>query len=412
MSRRRGTPALVSVLIMLGLGSLAPSGAVAQSGVDTLFPGAQLEPPTWVTSGTRVSFYTAGASIANASKQWEQDPNGVWEDPATGERYSQVDTPTASGEGIFQADVIGTAGTTVGLQWVLHGLDRWAGRFFGSLTGGATDPGAAAEEIWVHPELLARLPETDVGALKILRGPYVLEGTTYQAIAIANLDPAAYSSWIYDTESGRLLSGTTRTQGRASPVYAEGEDPLPANTQITLIRFLGTRQRDDTALFAEPPAWARPGTRLSWSGTWTFVNPFDPMGAPLIYPASMGMELGAGGPTWLAYGTQLLVDIGGVPNLTTATGVAGGNGPYWIDPGVLAYATEGQLIDEDPITGERVTIEAVGAGPNGEAVTIVSAMPGITSRATFDVETGVLLATSRSEDASGITIDLALDALP
>lgn len=412
MGQSRGWQSLLAVFITLGLGLFAAPGAVAQSGVEAFFPDAQLEPPAWVTPGTRVSFYTAGASIANASKQWEQDPNGAWEDPTTGERYSQIDTPTASGEGIFQADVVGVAETTVGLQWILHGLDRWAARFFGGLTGGATDPGAAAEEIWVHPDLLARLPETDVGALKILRGPYVLEGTTYQAIAIANMDPAAYSSWIYDTESGLLLSGTTRTQGRASPVYAEGEDPLPANTQITLIRLLGVRQRDDTALSAAPPAWARPGTQLTWSGTWTFVNPFDPMGAPLVYPASMGVEFGAGGPTWLEYGTQLLVDFSGIPNLTTASGVAGGNGPYWIDPGVLAYAAPGQLIDEDPITGQRVTIEAVGPGPNGEAVTIASAMPGITSRATYDVATGVLLTTTRTEDASGITIDLALDALP
>ena len=216
----------------------------------------------------------------------------------------------------------------------------------------------------------------------------------------------------YDLESGLLLSGTTRTQGRASPVYAEGEAPPAANTQITIIRFLGVRQRDDTALAAEPPAWAAPGTQLTLSGTWTFVNPFDPLGAPIVYPASMGVEFDAGGPTWLEYGTRLMVDFAGIPNLTAATGVAGGNGPYWIDPGVLAYATEGQLIDEDPITGERVMIERVGPGPAGEAVTLLSEMPGISSRAMFDVETGVLLATTRSEAASGITIELSLDAMP
>lgn len=138
----------------------------------------------------------------------------------------------------------------------------------------------------------------------------------------------------------------------------------------------------------------------------------DPLGAPIVYPASMDVEFDAGGPTWLEYGTRLLVDLAGIPNLTAATGVAGGDGPYWIDPGVLAYATEGQLVDEDPITGERVTIERVGPGPAGDAVMLLSEMPGISSRATYDIETGVLLATARSEAASGITIELVLDAMP
>ncbi len=341
MSGRHSFSTSVAAVFALSLSLVLSTGALAQSGIGALFPGAQMEPPEWVTPGMRVTFYAAGASIANASKQWEKDPNGSWEDPATGERYGQIDTPTASGEGIFQADVVGVAGDSVGLQWVLYGLDRSVGRFFGGMTGGATDPGAAAEEIWVHPELLARLPETDVGELRILRGPYQAEGTTYQAIAIANLDPAAYSSWIYDTDTGLLLSGTTRTQGRASPVYAEGEEPLAGNTQITIIRFLGVRQREESTLAAKPPAWASPGAQLSYSGTWTFVNPYDPLGPPVVYPARMGVAFGAGGPTWLEYGTELLIDFAGVPNLTTANGVAGGAGPYWIDPEILR-SEEGQ----------------------------------------------------------------------
>ena len=412
MSGRHGSSAAFALIIALTLSVALTTGVLAQAGVGALFPGDELEPPDWVTPGTRVTFYAAGASIANASKQWEKDASGGWVDPSTGERYGQVETPTASGEGIFQADVVGTAGTTVGLQWVLYGLDRSVGRFFGGQTGGATDRGAAADEIWVHPELLARLPETDVGELKILRGPYAVEGTTYEAIAIANLDPAAYSSWIYDTESGLLLSGTTRTQGRASPLYAEGQEPRAANTQITIIRFLGIRQRDDSTLAGEPPEWAGPGTQLAYSGTWTFVNPFDPMGPPVVYPAWMGITFGHGGPTWLEYGTELLVDFAGVPNVTTATGVAGGSGPYWIDPVILAYATEGQVIDEDPITAERVTIERVGAGPAGETVTVLSEMPGITGRAMYDIESGVLVAVARSDASSGITTELVLEALP
>lgn len=392
------------------LASSAP--ATAQGGIGGLFPGAELEPPEWVAPGTRVTFYAAGASIANASKQWQKDPNGAWEDPATGERWGRTDTPTASGEGVFQADVVGVDGTSVGLQWVLYGYDRFAERLYGGLTGGATDPGAAAEEIWVHPELLHRLPETDAGELKILRGEYDLEGVTYDAIAVANLDPTAYSSWIYDTDTGLLLSGTTRTQGRAAPVYAEGEDPLPANTQITLIRFLGVRQRDAAGLETAPPEWAQPGAALEFSGSWIFVNPYDPMGPPAVYPAWLGVGFESGGPSWLEYGTEMLVDFAGLPDVTAATGVAAGAGPYWIDPATLSFAQEGQVIDEDPITGEVVTVEWIGPGPAGDAVTIASQLPGISSQATYDVGTGVLLGVERTEESSGITTQLSLESLP
>ncbi len=400
--------AAMATVLLLALSTQA----VAQGGIGALFPGAELEPPEWVVPGTRVTFYAAGTSIANASKQWQKDPNGAWEDPATGERWGQTDTPTPSGEGVFQADVVGVDDTSVGLQWVLYGYDRFEERLFGGLTGGATDPGAAAEEIWVHPELLARLPETDAGELKILRGEYDLEGVTYHAIAVANLDPAAYSSWIYDTDTGLLLSGTTRTQGRAAAVHAEGEDPLPASTQVTLIRFLGVRQRDGAGLGTAPPEWAQPGTSLEFSGSWIFVNPYDPTGPPVVYPAWLGVAFQGGGPSWLEYGAEMLVDFAGVPNLTTATGVAAGGGPYWIDPATLSFAQEGKVIDEDPITGEVVSVEWVGPGPAGEAVTIASQLPGISSRATYDVGTGVLLGVERTEESSGITTQLGLDSLP
>ena len=48
----------------------------------------------------------------------------------------------------------------------------------------------------------------------------------------------------------------------------------------------------------------------------------------------------------------------------------------------------------------------------GDAVTVLSELPGISGRATYDVETGVLLAIARTEAASGITTELHLDALP
>ena len=210
-----------------------------------------LGPPDWVQPGTRLSFYAAGASVANADFQWQESEDGTWEDPVTGKRYKQVDAPTAGGEGIFQLDVVAIDGPDVAVQWTLLGLDRGAGRFFSGATGGARETGAAPEDFWIHPDLLAAVPSTDLPDLRILRGPYTAaDGATYAAIALLRPRPERVRVPALGHVSGVLLSTTTRTQGNASPLHVEGQDPPEANTQLTIGRYLGTRQRDGAALLA------------------------------------------------------------------------------------------------------------------------------------------------------------------
>lgn len=396
--------AVIGLAACLTVGLAA--GTVGQgSGVGMLLPGAdRLGAPEWVTVGTRISWYAAGASIANADFQWQESEDGAWQDPVTGKRYDQTDAATASGEGIFQLDVVGIDGTDVAVQWVLYGLDRFAGRFFGGIAGGAREPGASPEGFWIHPALLADVPEANLPDLRILRGPYTVEGVTYAGIAIVSPDQNRYSSLIHDLGTGVLLSTTTKTQGNASPLHTAGQDPPEANTQLTIGRYLGTRQRDGAAMLLPLPDWAAPGTVLRYGGTWTFVNPYDPGGTPAAYPAQMTVTLGAGGSTWLDYAAEFDVDIGGLPNHTEASGVAGGNGPWWIAPASLAAVTSGQVLDEDPVTGQRLVVTDVGDG----TVTIDSDLAGLSARSTYDTRTGTLVAVTRTEVGAGLTTALEL----
>lgn len=406
---RRVAASVATALILMG--ALAGS-TLAQGGLGGLVPGVVTKgAPDWVQLGTRATFYTAGASIANADYQWQEDENGTWQDPVTGKRYGQTDAATASGEGYFQVDVIGIDGPDVALQWVLFGLDRTAGRFFGGSAGGAREPGAAPEDLWLHPALLADIPEANLPDLLILRGDYTVEGNTYHGLGIVNPNRNMYSSQIYDLETGLLLSSTTNTKANASPFHVQGQDPPEGNTQLTIVRIAGVRQRDAAGMDAPIPAWATPGTVLRYAGTWTFVNPYDPGGAPAIYPVQSTVTLSAGGPTWLTYRADSVVDFAGLPNTSQGAGIAGGTGPYWIAPDVLAHAREGQVIDEDPITGQRLTVTWVGSGPNGQAVTIGSEVAGLPSSATYDMATGVLLAATRTEVGAGITINIQLQSI-
>jgi hypothetical protein len=400
------------VAATIGVALLAVATGAQSPGFGMLLPGAaQTGAPDWVRPGTRITWYAAGSSIANADFQWQESEDGTWEDPVTGKRYTQVEAPTASGEGIFQLDVVAVDGTTVALQWALLGLDRGAGRFFSSTVGGWAAPAAAPDDFWIHPDLLAAVPATDLPDLKLLRGPYsAADGATYAALGVLDPDKNAYSSQLFDLASGVLLSTTTRTQGNASPLHAVGQDPPQANTQLTIGRYLATRQRDAAALALARPDWAQAGATLRYEGSATFVNPLDPMGPAQIWPVELAVTLGDGGPTWMTYAATSTQWIGGVPITAAEAGIAGGEGPWWIAPVALAAVAAGQQLDADPVTGQRLTVGAVDEAAG--TVTIASSLPGIASASTYDRVTGMLVGASRSERGSGITTMIELVAGP
>jgi hypothetical protein len=412
MAWRMGRGVAAAGVLAATLGAmLLVVGAAGQSpGLGMLLPGAaETGAPEWVRPGTRISWYAAGASIANADFQWQESENGTWEDPVTGKRYTQVDAPTAGGEGIFQLDVVAVDGTTVALQWTLLGLDRGAGRFFSGTVGGWAAPAAAPDDLWIHPDLLAAVPETDLPDLKLLRGPYAAaDGATYAALGVLDPDPNAYSSQLFDLASGVLLSTTTRTQGNASPLHAVGQDPPEANSQLTIGRYLGTRQRDPAAWDLPRPDWARPGATLRYQGASTFVNPFDPTGPAQVWPVELVVTLADGGPTWASYTAASTQTIGGVAIPSAEVGIAGATGPWWIAPAALAVVQPGHVLDEDPVTTQRLTVE--GIDPAAGTVTIASSLPGIASTSTYAADTGMLLGAWRSEPASGITTTIELVA--
>lgn len=92
--------------------------------------------------------------------------------------------------------------------------------------------------------------------------------------------------------------------------------------------------------------------------------------------------------------------------MTSTTGL------YWIDPAALQGLTAGQVLDNDPITGERDVVLSVDQGPNGPAVTVDYRLAGIESQSSYDVATGVLLQLTEFTQSSGTTVRLSLQQLP
>ena len=372
--------------------------------------GATIGPPAWVKPGVRVTYYSAAASVAQSRFAWVEDPDGTWEDPATGTHYRRTDetgegVSTASGDGVSQVDVLAVEGTDVVLSMTLYGIDHASRTFVPGGTTGASLPGGEIDGLWVNPTRLAQLQELNADGVMVLRGPYALAGKTYQAISFAVTSAGAYQQYTYDTRSGVLLSATSATPGAISSLADPTEGPPQGNTQLTVTFFAGARRRSLPGLDGTSPAWVAGSPRLSYAGTYYWANPVDPSSGTLTSPMSIDVSLRPGGDSWASYAARTTVARTG--STTNGSGVTGPTGLYWLSPQTLAAmrsAQVGQVLDRDPVTGEQLVVQAV----SGNLLTLDSRLPGITTRAGYDLSSGVLTTYAAQVPASGTTIDLHL----
>ena len=373
-----------------------------------------LGPPAWVQPGTRLTFYGAAASVAQSSYTYVEDENGDWEDPATGKRYRRTDEgdnpedmPTAAGEAFTQTDVLAVEGTDVVLATTLYSIDLIARQYTLTPLGGSRQAGTVVDGAWVNPEALRQVLDTGYGDLMILHGPYVLGGTTYDAISFVAQSGGAYQSSTYDLASGALLSTNSSTKGADSPVHGPLDNPQ-GNVQLSLSRLVGVRQRSLPGTGALPPPWVASTPQLTYSGTYTQANPADPGAGTWVYPMRSTITFGEIGSTWAAFTSRTVIDVNGYEQSTDGAGVTGSTGLYWYDPATLATMSPGDLVDEDPVTGARVNVEAVAPGASGTLVTLATAMDGVTVRAGYDRDSGALLTLEIVQAVTGGTIQLQL----
>jgi hypothetical protein len=315
------------------------------------------------------------------------------------------------GDGISQVDVVALEGTDVVLSEFGFAIDRLNGVHFipGGMTSGGRLPGAQPGDTWVSPQLLAGVVPQSVGGMLLLRGDFVLDGTTYQAITLVRPDPTNYASYTYDLQSGVLLAEDTQTQGTVpgtTPQVPSGD------SLMTVTHFAGIRQRDVPALNGVNPGWVATTPGLSYTGSEVITNPLVPGSPAVTFPLHENVTFAAGGMNWSTYTADLEVDVQGVPQQSETKSVTSTDGLYWYDTKTLAGMHAGQVLDQDPLTSESMTVTAVGPGPNGQAVTIVDAVPGITATTVYDVATGVLLTATEQIDVSGTMYTFQLDALP
>lgn len=363
-------------------------------------------PPSWVAPGVRITHHTATATIGSMSYELVEDPAGTWVDPTSGKRYREVFTSTpspgggtGSGEGLWTVDVVAVDGGDVVLSRTNYINDAFNGVYAPGSATGERVAASSVPTVWVHPTELAAMTSDTAGARLVLDGPVKIGETSYEARSVVDPSTTAYSFFAFEKASGVLLLSALRTSlGAGQP------------TQASTTELRGVRQRTTPGIGTAVPSWVSVGATLAYRGTQSFVNPMDPSSPAFTSNVVLDVKFSEVGSTWALYEGTIRNES--VTEPASTIGAAGGIGPYWWDPQSLAAMQQGQVLDQDPLSGLTLTVGQPASGANGPAVPISATMSGISAESWFDTATGVLLAQTFAVESSGLTTRIELQQMP
>ena len=266
-----------------------------------LLPQLSSEPaPTWVNQGTRLTYVASAASVPGAYHQYVEDENGGWVDPATGDRYRQEDIPAAVGHGYNQVTVteLNDALAVLSIRtYGFIGLDS-ANPVTTLTWGGSVGIPGAGADYWLHPDALTGVVETVSSGLKVVRMPYVIDGTAYRSIWVQLIGDDGNFTWVYDEDSGVLLHTSSSTTGPpiTGPVAeGEGRDGSTFLTQSTLV---GVRQIDLPWIDESAPPWVATIDHFEYAGEVTVSVGGSPS---VVLDASLSVDRLESATDWARY---------------------------------------------------------------------------------------------------------------
>lgn len=340
-----------------------------------------LPAPEWVKEGTRMSYYSATAEVPEAYEKFILDEGGDWVGKTSGKRYRREEIFGAAGHGVTQVDVLSVDQGISALK-----VNSWLySSFTGPLVPIKQAPSicpVAGGDWYTNPDALDSLQDRNEEGLTILRMPYTLGGTTYDAIRIQQESETSTFAHVYDLNDGKLLAtfNSAMSADKKSTIFA----------YATLI---GIRQMDLPWLGQELPDWARPGAVLRYDGAKTF----EAILAGYSFPTSIAVELMItdAGRKFYTYTQSTSVSASGFPSQYGQESLIGGIGEpagLALPPAALVALQTDQIIDRDDVTGITVTVDDISQDDDGNGLVVLrSANEGYYADMTYDASTGILI---------------------
>ena len=305
-------------------GFLTPGAAAGEVALDEanlpflgLFPALRhAAAPEWLSAPVRVTYRVESASIAQV-----EDAEG------------------SAGAGYVQNDIVALEDELVVVNSKLY-LDGTDGGVlpYGTFPGLGL-PGVG--DFWLNPEALTDAEQLEVDDLTVARVAETFAREEFDVMRFDYTPEDAHYTWKFDMVSGMLLE------------YRHdlgGEDD--AARELTIITFVRFRQLDLPWAGEALPAWVCDASHLYYSGSFTTVIAGEAVPG-LDYAVEVAFRACAA--EWAVYDlTSQLTDL---PS-DTVTRLGGADQLFdalWLPPAAFNRLEDGQVLDEDPVTG-AVTI--------------------------------------------------------
>lgn len=360
-------------------------------------PGAANMPaPEWVKPGVRITVWMGSATYLGGGSMTTAvpDPNGDLVD-SNGKRYRQS-TAGASGSnggagaGFMAVDVIAVTPNAVAIDVRSYGgTGQYHQPQLMSLTSQIVNPGAC--EWWIHPELLAKVQPGGNALGQVLKGGWTTPNNQkYQAVVFKSQSSQSKGHMVYDAKTGITLGMSQLTTGTSShtqynPTTGETSPATSNNKTMSESYLVGMRQVQYPWSNSKlPAANLIPSHYRGEMGLEP--NTYGVPGTPIAETVQVKRQ-GLGWIETAATRTMHGQKIPGLPRVTAVHQVGG----YLMDPQALRTLRQGQAIDQDPITGNRIFVEYVGQANNGQTVVCIrEETGGGAMRWAYDLRTGVL----------------------
>jgi hypothetical protein len=364
------THTALGVLIVLGVAGGPTQSHVRGQDISDILPELKTLPaPPAIQEGTRLSYYSSVANVAESYLYDWFDSDGNWH---------QEPVMNPSGHGYTQADVVALSSEVAVLS-----VQAWQYyNFTGPLVPirnatAALICHAGGGDWWVHPNVLNKVAETQQPDFIILRMDQDIAGVIHRVLRVQRQDAVSRNAVSYDLDTGLL-------------VYKAGMVKAKGGVLYTQMYFKRDRQLQVPWAAEALPRWITPGRRLEYAGTYTA----DVLGSgSYSFPLAAVVRILVRDARWFLYEQAVtLTGTTGEPPTVETNVLAGGAGSgISMAASTLQGLRQGQLIDTDDITGATLSVSFVGTGADSRPqVTLRSAVGHVSwSEITYDVVTGV-----------------------
>lgn len=356
-------------------------------------------PPATIHTGTRLVYFGITATVPGVGIELVLDENGEWINEQTGQRWGERETRGTSGGGFTVLRVGYLDQQVAQLSSALYGWDIGTGLAGYSTSWGLVTQAGCAADYWIHPAALATLPSVNTGGVRVLRMPYRVGETIYDAIRIQTWTGSGYTAYVYDLQTGLMVFYGSRRGGTAviTPGAGDRAQVGEGSTQLITIWFVEARDVNVPWQNAPTPAWVGQLGQLRYQGTLTATT----IGASTYRTAiEQVVTADARGANWLHVQTLAITqNLQGVPPSTSTT--VGSYGPasiggLWIAPQGLRALQPGQVIDQVESVGATIRVSAV----NANQVVITEEGPLHRIDYVYDVGSGILTGYTLTQQVS------------